>query len=127
LQKKVIKEGRNSILLSQFISMIEDSIKKVPKVPNYNKLIQLLPQLKQMLSSNGDISIPMNELKTMLESKGKKKVIKENSNPEYVAALDKMQNVFDRITRAFVPSPLQVWVDFGLRNQFCDENGNVHR
>lgn len=55
----------------------------------------------------------------------------ESVNENYGEELDKLQKAFDKVVEAMRGSsvlengPIGVWLDFGVRNQFCDEDGNI--
>jgi len=50
-------------------------------------------------------------------------------NENYGEELDALQKAFDKVVAAMKGSsaadPKQIWLDLGLRNQFCDEEGNI--
>ena len=81
--KKVLVEKLNNIYLSELIDMINDSLKKTPKVKNYNQLKSLLPQLESMLKNKGDISMPLSGLNNVLNMESKKKIT-ERTNPDLI-------------------------------------------
>lgn len=53
----------------------------------------------------------------------------EAVNENYGEELDKLQIAFDQVVSAMKGSsaadPKAIWIDLGLRNQFCDEEGNL--
>ena len=71
----------DKIKLSEFIEIIKDSLKKIPKVKNYDKLKQLLPQIEKILKVKGDIRIPMDGL--MQQFNLTEDVIKEEAKTSY--------------------------------------------
>lgn len=52
-------------------------------------------------------------------------------NENYGDELDNIQKAFDqavknmRGTSVISNGPIDVWIDFGVRNGFCDDNGNI--
>lgn len=55
--------------------------------------------------------------------------VRKSLNESYGQELDKLQKAFDRCVNSMRGSsvmengPFGIWVDLGLRNQFCDESG----
>jgi hypothetical protein len=62
IKEDTITEAPDTIRLSSLIVMIKEAMKKRPKVKNYNKLKDLLPQLEDYLSDHGNKKIPHKEL-----------------------------------------------------------------
>ena len=64
------------------------------------------------------------------EDNGKELSLNENYGQE----LDKLQKAFDKAVESMrgssilqVNGAIQVWIDFGERNQFCDETGKLSK
>ncbi len=45
------------------------------------------------------------------------------SDEEYNNALNNLQKELDKLTKKFMRQGKSIWIDLGVRNQFCDENG----
>jgi len=60
--KENIKEDASTVRLSTLIEMMKDALKKKPRVKNYKKIKDLLPQLEDYLYDHGDKKIPQKEL-----------------------------------------------------------------
>jgi hypothetical protein len=64
-------------------------------------------------------------------SKTQKLTESESVNENYGKELDKLQKAFDAVVDSMRGSSIisngaiDVWIDFGVRNQFCDENGEL--
>ena len=67
---------------------------------------------------------------------GKPVGVNKNHEPititeNYGHELDKLQKAFDAVVKSMGGSsvitngPIDVWIDFGIRNQFCDDNGTL--
>lgn len=56
-----------------------------------------------------------------------------NINENYGRVLDDLQKAFDRAvalqqgTSILDEGPIAIWIDLGVRNQFCDENGRIKK
>jgi hypothetical protein len=53
-------------------------------------------------------------------------------NENYGKVLDNLQKQFDEAVKSMKGSsilsengPISIWIDFGVRNQFCDEDGKL--
>jgi hypothetical protein len=72
--------------------------------------------------------------KLELQESANQRPVNRKINENYGNELDKLQILFDKVVESMRGSSIlqdngaiQVWVDFGLRNGFCDEFGNLRK
>lgn len=72
----------------------------------------------------------MNLAQKVLEQMGVK-ANENNQSENYGSELDNLQKAFDKVASnmkgSSVADPLGIWIDLGVRNQFCDEDGKLLR
>ncbi len=62
--------AQETVLISEIIELLEGSLKKTPKMRNYDKINDtLLPGLKKILAEKGDGDVPIEGLMQHIESR----------------------------------------------------------
>ena len=56
----------DSLTLSEFIELVEGSVRKTPPVKNHDQLVSLLPKMKSILETKGDVEFKMADLMKLI-------------------------------------------------------------